>query len=64
MILAIDANNLAHRIHHTPAGSLTLKDGTPSGVMLGVVKSIKGFLEKFPESTRVVMVWDAKGGSD
>ncbi len=58
MILAIDGNNLAHRLLHTPAGSLTLKDGTPSGVVIGILNSIKGLLEKFPEVSKVVMCWD------
>ena len=63
MYLVIDGNNLAHRVFHTPQGSLTKKDGTPSGVVLGVPNSIKGMLEKLPEVERVIVTWDAKGGS-
>lgn len=63
MYLVIDGNNLAHRIFHTPGGDLSLKDGTPSGVVVGVPKSIKQLLDRFPETERVFMVWDAKGGS-
>lgn len=64
MILVIDGNNLGHRIFHTPQGSLCTKQGEPSGVMLGILNSIKGYLEKFPEATRVIVAWDTKGGSD
>jgi len=64
MILVIDGDNLGHRIFHTPAGSLTTKAGEPSGVMLGVVKTIKGLLEQFPETSRVIVTWDTKGGSN
>lgn len=58
MILVIDANNLCHRHHHTPAGLLTTKGGTPSGVILGTLNSIKGYIEKFPETTKVVVCFD------
>ncbi len=63
MILVIDGNNLGHRVFHTPQGQLTTKDGTPSGVMIGILKAIRGMLEKFPETTRVIVTWDTKGGS-
>lgn len=63
MFIVVDGNNLAHRIFHTPAGELTKKDGTPSGVVYGIVNSIKGYLEKFPETERVIVAWDTKGGS-
>lgn len=58
MILAIDANNIAHRVFHTKTGTLTTKDGKPSGVVMGVLKSIKGYVEKFPETSKVIMCWD------
>ncbi|MMZ43614.1 DNA polymerase I [compost metagenome] len=58
MILLVDGNNIAYRAFHTPQGSLTTKQGEPTGVMLGVLNSLKGYLEKFPETTRVVVVWD------
>lgn len=51
-------NNLAHRVLHTPQGSLTTKDGTPSGVMLGVLNSLRGLLEKFPDTEHVIGCWD------
>lgn len=57
-ILVIDANNLAHRVFHTPQASLTTKAGEPSGVILGVINSIKGLIERFPETTKVIMCWD------
>lgn len=63
MYLVIDGNNLAHRVFHTPAGELTKKDGTPSGVIYGVMNSVKNMLEKLPEVERVIVTWDAKGGS-
>lgn len=63
MLLVIDGNNAAHRVFHTPAGSLTLKDGTPSGVLLGMLNLIRQNLQRFPETTKVIVVWDAKGGS-
>lgn len=58
MILLVDGNNLAHRVFHTNSGSLTTKAGEPSGVILGVLNSIKGLIEKFPETTKVIMCWD------
>lgn len=63
MFLVVDGNNLAHRIFHTPAGELTKKDGTPSGVVYGIVNSLKGMLERFPETERVIVTWDTRGGS-
>ena len=64
MILVIDGDNLGHRVFHTPAGSLTTKAGEPSGVMMGVIKAIKGLIERFPETTKVIVTWDTKGGSN
>ncbi|WCS68569.1 flap endonuclease [Bacillus phage vB_BsuM-Goe16] len=58
MHMLIDGNNLAHRVFHTPQGTLTKKDGTPSGVILGVINSIKGLLEKFPDTEAVTVMWD------
>lgn len=58
MHMLIDGNNLAHRVFHTPQGSLTTKDGTPSGVLLGVLNSIKGLLEKFPNTETITVMWD------
>ncbi|QPX71718.1 ribonuclease H [Bacillus phage SP8] len=58
MHMLIDGNNLAHRVFHTPQGTLTTKDGTPSGVILGVINSIKGLLEKFPDTEAVTVMWD------
>jgi len=58
MILAIDGNNLCHRIFHTSQAVLTTKDGTPSGVMLGSLKAIRGLLQKFPETNRVIVAFD------
>ncbi|QMV48681.1 putative 5'-3' exonuclease [Bacillus phage phi18] len=58
MHMLIDGNNLAHRVFHTPQSSLTKKDGTPSGVILGVINSIKGLLEKFPDTEAVTVMWD------
>lgn len=58
MILLIDGNNLAHRVFHTNSGLLTTKDGEPSGVIRGTLGSIRGMLEKFPEVTKVIVVWD------
>ena len=58
MILLIDGNNVAYRAFHTPQGSLTTKQGEPTGVILGFLNSVKGYLEKFPEVTRVVVAWD------
>lgn len=58
MILAIDGNNMAHRVFHTNQGALTTKDGTPSGVLIGVIKAIKAVLERFPETNRAIVLWD------
>lgn len=63
MILVIDGNNLSHRVFHTPQGQLSTKQGEPSGVMLGVLNAIRQNLQRFPETTRVIVTWDAKGGS-
>lgn len=57
-VLIIDLNNLAHRCFHTPQGTLTTKQGEPSGVILGVLNSIKGMLEQFPDSDRVYVCFD------
>lgn len=68
--LLIDGNNMGHRIFHTPQGSLEAKkiiDGevqhVPSGVIFGVIKALKATIEKFPETTHVVVAWDG-GRSD
>lgn len=58
MLILIDMNNLAHRVFHTPQAQLSTKDGTPSGVILGVLNNIKSTIDKFPESTRVFAMWD------
>ena len=64
MLMVIDGNNLAHRVFHTPQGSLTTKQGEPSGVMLGILNAIRQNLQKFPETTKVIVTWDAKGGTN
>lgn len=51
-------NNLAHRIFHTPQAMLSTKQGEPSGVILGVLNSIKGLIEKFPDTNQVIACWD------
>lgn len=58
MLLIIDGNNIAYRSFHTPQGSLTTKQGEPSGVMFGVLSSLRYYLETFPEVTRVIVPWD------
>lgn len=58
MILVIDLNNLAHRVFHTPSGSLTKKDGTPSGVILGVLNSLRGLIQKFEPVDKVIIAID------
>lgn len=58
MLMIVDGNNLAYRSFHTPQGSLTTQDGTPSGIILGVLNSLKTLLEKFPETTRVIVAFD------
>ena len=56
--MLIDMNNLAHRVFHTPQAMLSTKAGEPSGVILGVLNSIKGVIEKFPDTTKVIACWD------
>lgn len=63
MILVIDGNNAAHRVFHTPQGQLSTKAGEPSGVLLGILNLIRQNLQRFPETTKVIVTWDAKGGS-
>jgi DNA polymerase-1 len=58
MILIIDGNNLAYRAFHTPQGDLTTKQGEPTGVILGFINSLKGLLEKFPNTTRIINIFD------
>lgn len=58
MVLCIDGNNIAHRVFHTRSGTLSTKDGTPSGVILGVMNSIRGYIENFPETEQVIVCWD------
>lgn len=56
--LIVDGNLIANRSFFTPQGALTLKDGTPSGVIMGVLKSLQGYLQTFHNATRMVVVWD------
>lgn len=58
MQLLIDGNNIAYRSFHTPQGNLTTKEGEPTGVMLGLLNSLKGYLERFPETTNAIVVFD------
>lgn len=58
MLMVIDGNNLAYRMFHTPQGSLTTRQGEPSGVIFGTMIAMKSLLEKFPETTRVIIAWD------
>jgi 5'-3' exonuclease len=58
MLILVDMNNLAHRVFHTPQGILTTKQGEPSGVLLGVLNSLKGMLDKFPEADDIIACWD------
>lgn len=57
-VLVVDGNNIAYRAFHTPQGGLSTTADEPSGVMLGVLNSLKGYLESFPETTRMVTCWD------
>jgi DNA polymerase-1 len=58
MLLVVDGNNIAYRSFHTPQGSLTTKAGEPSGVMYGMLSSLRYYLETFPEVTRVIVPFD------
>jgi DNA polymerase-1 len=58
MLLLIDGNNIGYRAFHTPQGQLETKDGKPTGVMQGVLKSIKLYLERFPETTKCLVCFD------
>lgn len=58
MILVVDGNNIAYRSFHTPQGNLCTKAGEPTGVMLGVLHSLKVYLDKFQNIDRVVVCWD------
>lgn len=58
MYLLVDMNNLAHRVFHTPQGSLTTAQGEPSGVILGTLNALKTLLQKFPEATNIIACWD------
>lgn len=62
MILLIDGNNIIMRAFHTPSGDLCTKEGIPTGSMRGFLNSLKTYIEKFPETTKVVVAWD-KGRS-
>ena len=56
--LVIDGNNVASRAYHTPQGELRSRKGEPTGTILATLNSLKGYLEKFQEATRMVVVWD------
>jgi len=56
--LVIDGNNIASRAYHTPQGELRSRKGEPTGTILGTLNSLKGYLEKFQDATRMVVVWD------
>ena len=58
MLMIVDGNNIAYRAFHTPQGSLTTKQGEPSGVIYGFLNSLRSYLEKFPETIRCVVMWD------
>lgn len=62
MILLIDGNNIIMRAFHTPSGDLCTKEGIPTGSMRGFLNSLKTYVEKFPEATKVIVAWD-KGRS-
>ncbi len=58
MILIVDGNNIAYRSFHTPQGMLCTKAGEPTGVMLGVLHSLKVYLDKFQNASKVIVCWD------
>lgn len=58
MILIIDGNNIIMRAFHTPSGDLCTKAGEPTGSMRGFLNSLKTYIDKFPEVTKVVVAWD------
>lgn len=58
MYLLVDMNNLAHRVFHTPQGTLTTAQGEPSGVILGTLNALRTMLQKFPEATNIIACWD------
>lgn len=59
MILLVDGNNVMMRAFHTPSGDLCTKAGEPTGSMRGFLNSLKTYIEKFPETTKVVVAWDS-----
>ena len=58
MLMIVDGNNIAMRSFHTPQGDLRSRRGEPTGVIFGVLNSVRSLLEKFPETNRVVVCWD------
>lgn len=58
MILIIDGNNIIMRSFHSPLGTLTTKAGEHTGSMLGVLNSLKKYLDMFSEADQIVIVWD------
>jgi len=58
MLLILDSNNLCMRAFHTQQANLMSKRGEVTGVIYGYLQTVKGLLEKFPETTKVVATWD------
>ena len=58
MLLLIDGNNLAFRVHYTHQ-HLT-SDGAPTGVIYGGLQSIHRLRKMFPKATKIICCWDSR----
>lgn len=58
MIYLVDGSHLLHRIRHTPQALLTTKDGKPSGLVFGFLRSLAKIRRESKNTAQLVVAWD------
>lgn len=58
MKLVVDISNIAYRSFHTPQSNLSTREGEPTGVMLGILNSLKMYIDKFQNVSKIVACFD------
>lgn len=61
-LILIDGSSFLYRAYFAVKKSFTTKDGFPTGAIFVITRMFQGLLEQF-EGSKMVLVFDAKGGS-
>ena len=61
-LILVDGSSFLYRAYFAVKKSFTTKDGFPTGAIFVITRMLQNLLEQF-EGNKIVLVFDAKGGS-